>query len=62
MFFFIGKIFHSDEEIIPFKCYNAPYDAARNDVILLYKLRNFQKSEKYKRVYLMNVIYKLLYF
>ena len=50
MVFSLGKIFLSNEEIIPFEQYNAPCRAkiATNDVTLQYKFSHFQPSEKPK--------------
>ena len=51
MAFSLWKIFLTDEEIIPFECYNARWCAkiGTNDVMLQYKLCYFQTTEKKKK-------------
>ena len=57
-----GIFLGEDKETIPFERYNAPgrIQIGTNDVMLQYKLRQFQTTEKPKTCTLINVIYKLI--
>ena len=60
---FPREILLSEEEIIPFERYNAPWRAktGTNDVTSQFKSRHFQMAEKPKTANLIIVIYKLMY-
>ena len=59
MVFSLGKIFVSDEDIISFELYKAPWRAKIGtiEVTLQYKLRSFQTPEKPKTANLINEQY-----